>query len=564
MFNFILLFIMLMHLSSSMEKNISLNGKWKIWFDREARWNKEKVYLTPVDLKSVENYLPTIGWDNMFSRGIQIDVPSTWEEIEPEYDGVAWYWKKIKIPEEWKDKIIRIKFWAVRYRAEVYLNKKLVGYNIEGSTPFIVDITDFVRYGAENVLAVRVTDPGGGNSWMDFNPIKFGDVQLPDSHNFGGIWQDVELLVTEKSYIDDIFVQPQEDLKSVKILTTIINRNKTKRGKLEFIISEKEKKTVIKKTTLEIAVPENKEINIEKTISIDNPELWSPEHPFLYNLEVILSCNNKILDKSNVNFGVRFFTERDGNFYLNNRRVFIKSAISWGHYPKTIAYPTEELAFKEVKSAKSLGLNTLSAHRCCATPALLRAADELGLMIYQEPGGAPRNRPLKPLNQAEEFERELFLIKLENLAKRDRNHPSLIWWNCANEAGKDDTSNPENLKPYIDRMMKLLHKTDPSRLKTYTSAWLPTCMFRPYEKKYSLLMDMHTVINWPSLWRDHLYIQHINFSPPEEKMVFYNGESCCFTALSDLPSVMEEYGSVLPGSDGAEPVSYTHLTLPTN
>jgi len=543
----------------NVERKTSLNGDWQIWFDKKADWNKEDLYLTPVDLQKVEQNLPGIGWESMYSEGIPVKVPSTWEEIEPEYDGVAWYWRKLNIPEKWKDKTLRLRFNAVRYRAEVYINKNLAGYSIEGSTPFTVDITDIVGWGSENTIAVRVTDPGGGKSWMDTNPIKFGDVNVPDSHNFGGIWQDVELFVTEKTYINDIFVQPLPDLQTIKVLVSTINKNVSQKATLEFTVSEKETKKIIIQIKKNIAFSGEDSQTIEQNITIENPELWSPEHPFLYDLNVVLMADGVVKDKDNTTFGVRFFTEKNGNLYMNNKRVFIKSAISWGHYPKTIAYPSKELAEREIRSAIALGLNTLSAHRCCITPALLEAADELGLMIYQEPGGAPRDRAQEPANPAEEFEREVFLIKLENLVKRDRNHPSLIWWNCANEAVRDDTSDPSKLKPYIDRMMKLLHETDPSRLKTYTSAWRPTCMFRPYEKEYSLLMDMHTVLNLPAVWKDHLYYEHTHFKPPVKNMVFHNGESRCFTALSDLPLVLKEYGAVLPGSDGAQVKEWKEL-----
>jgi len=542
----------MMQLSQQTDRIISLNGEWKIWFDRQAEWNSEKVYLQPERIEDIATYPPSIGWDEMLKEGQTINVPSAWEEIKPEYDGVAWYWRTIKIPDEWKNRVIRVRFGAVRHRAEVYVNGKLAGYNMEGSTPFSVDITEYVEYGKENLLAVRVTDPGGGISWMDTNPIRFSSVRVPDSHNFGGIWQDVDLYVTEETYIEDVFVQPQEDLKTINIITSLVNRGNSHKGQLDFVVYEREGKKTVAESIKEIKLPENGEADINHIMVLENPELWSPDNPFLYYLEISLQENNKQIDKESTVFGVRFFTEKDGNLYLNNRRVFVKSAISWGHYPKTIAYPSRELAVREIKSAKALGLNTLSAHRCCITPELLKAADEYGLMISQEPGGAPRDRAPKPVDTAEEFERELFLIKLEKLAKRDRNHPSLVWWNCVNEASKDDTSDPKHLKPYIDRMMKLLHKTDPSRLKSYTSAWRPTCMFRPYEDNYSLLMDMHTVLNLPAVWRDHLYREHVNFSPPRENMVFYNGESRCFTALSDLPAVVKKYGDIIPGSDGAQ------------
>jgi hypothetical protein len=137
------------------------------------------------------------------------------------------------------------------------------------------------------------------------------------------------------------------------------------------------------------------------------------------------------------------------------------------------------------------------------------------------------------------------------LVQRDRNHPSLVWWNCANEAQGDLPADPPNLKPYIDRMMKMVHKEDPSRFVTYTSESGIVPMFRPYDKDYSQLRELHTVLNYPIVWRDRLYLEHLAFFPPRPDMAFYNGESRCFTSLSDLPKVVEKYSPIVPKSDGA-------------
>jgi hypothetical protein len=535
-------------------RSVSLNGQWQIWFDSAAQWQKEKLILEPNDLNSIPLYPPSEGWDEILKKGESISVPSVWEEKYPEYDGVAWYWKELEIPAEYKGKVLRLKFQAVRHRAEVYVNRKLVGYNLEGFTPFEADITDAVKYGEKNLLAVRVTDPGGGDNWRDYNPIPFGDVNLPDSHNFGGIWQGVELLITNPLYIEDIYVQPQEDLKTILIQTTL--RNKAADSSVELVFevvpcgqNPDEEAVVENRQNLSCAA--NQQTIAESQITIPQPQLWSPENPFLYDLKVTVKSADKVIDAYTVQFGMRFFTEKNGNLYLNGRRIFVKCAISWGYYPKTIAYPTNQMAEKEIRTAKSFGFNVFGAHRSCATPALLEAADRLGIMIYQEPGGAPRDREPQPKNSAEVFERELFLQKFQRLIRQDRNHPSLVWWNCANEAAKDLPAEPPNLKPYIDRMMRMVHKEDPSRLVTYTSESGLVPMFRPYDKDYGQLCELHTVLNTPIVWRDRLYLEHLAFFPPRPNLAVYNGESRCFTALSDLPKVVSEYEPIIPKSDGA-------------
>ncbi len=166
----------------------------------------------------------------MLKKGTPYRVPGTWDEVYPRHHGVGWYWRSVQIPRGARGQHIQLRFAAVRLRAEVYWNRQLAGYSLEGFTPFVVDITNFVHYGEDNLLAVRVTNPGGGNSWPDFNPIPWGEVQLPDSHDFGGIWQGVELLLTPPTYIQDVFAAPSESLETIRVTTTVENAGSSARS----------------------------------------------------------------------------------------------------------------------------------------------------------------------------------------------------------------------------------------------------------------------------------------------------------------------------------------------
>jgi len=298
-------------------------------------------------------------------------------------------------------------------------------------------------------------------------------------------------------------------------------------------------------------VASNGQQPIETSLKIPHAELWSPDAPRSYRLVTRLAANGD-RDQVETQFGVRFFTEKSGRLFLNGHRVVVRSSINFGFYPYTVAYPTSELAEKEVRAAKELGLNTLSCHRTACTPALLEAADRLGLMIYEEPGGAPRDRDAEPRSPAEAFERQAFLQKLSRLVVRDRNHPALIWWNLANEAFGDVVNDPEHLKPYIDEMMRTAHRLDPSRFMTYTSARQATVMFRPFATEYGLIYDAHTVENVPAVWRDALTIEHSHFQAPVPDQAFYNGESRNLDSLGDLPMLAAKFTNVPDGSYEAD------------
>jgi hypothetical protein len=536
----------------NIRSSLSLNGTWNLWFDSSADWQHEKLILNPKTLGEIPSYLPTIGWDEMLKKGEPYRVPATWDEVYPHHHGVGWYWRKVRIPSAAKGMILQLRFAAVRERAEVYWNGRLVGYSVEGFTPFFADVTREARYGEDNLLAVRVTNPGGGNSWIDFKPISWGDVHLPDSHDFGGIWQDVDLLIVPSMHIQNVYAAPQEDLETLSLTTEVANAgSQVRKALLTYEVYAPEGTTPVATGSASISVPANAHATSETKLLIPRAELWSPETPNLYRLVTKLSGKGAE-DRVEIRLGVRYFTEKDGRLFLNNHRVVVRSSINFGFYPYTVAYPSREFAEKEVRAAKGLGLNTLSCHRTCCTPALLDAADRLGLMIYEEPGGAPRQRPPEPQSPAEAFERQAFLEKLDRLVVRDRNHPALVWWNMANEAFHDQVDDPQHLKPYIDEMMHETHRLDPSRFVTYTSGKQSTVMFRPFATEYGLIYDFHTVGNVPVVWRDVLTLEHSSFRAPLPGEAFYNGESRNLDSLGDLPGLAVKFAKAPVGSYEAD------------
>ena len=535
-----------------LSRSASLNGTWSLWFDEKATWQSEKLVLNPQNLREVPIYPPTIGWDEMLKKGTSFPVPATWDEVYPRHHGVGWYWRTVQIPRSAKGKLIQLRFAAVRLRAEVYLNRQLVGYSLEGFTPFVVDITPAVQYGEVNLLTVRVTNPGGGNSWADFIPIPWGDVQLPDSHDFGGIWQGVDLLITPQAYIQDVYAAPLQDLETLRVSTMVANSGSSLRNAaLDYQVYAPEGGEPVATGKASGRVAPRGQQSFESSLKIPHPELWSPDTPLIYRLVTRLAAGGDH-DQVEISFGLRFFSEKSGFLFLNGRRVVIRSSINFGFYPYTVSYPTSELAEKEVRAAKELGLNTLSCHRTACTPTLLEAADRLGLMIYEEPGGAPRDRQPDPQSPAEAFERQAFLQKLSRLIVRDRNHPALIWWNMANEAFGDVVNDPDHLKPYIDEMMRTAHRLDPSRFITYTSARQSIVMFRPFATEYGLIYDAHTVLNVPAVWRDALTIEHSQFQAPVANEAFYNGESRNLDSLGDLPMLAAKFAKVPDGSYEAD------------
>ncbi|MBE0478793.1 hypothetical protein IBX65_06725 [Candidatus Aerophobetes bacterium] len=541
--------------------------RWNLWCDKKALWKDDPLYLPgEFDLKSLPVNPPTIGWKKMYSKkGIEeeikeVSLPSTVEEHfwgkyshrsydQTEYffahndsevkngiyQGVSWWWHKFYIPKEWEGKKLRIKFSGARLRMEIYLNEQLVGYDIIAETPFEVDITSVARYGEENFLAVRITNPGGRLDWPDFSlpdigvPSFFwGNYELPLSHGFGGLDAGVQLTATDAVWIEDIFVKNKPQIKDVTFEITICNTLKEEvRGNLtvEVFPGNHPENIEWKHVANGVNIKPGK-IHLAYPASVPSAALWELENPNLYTIRVRVEVENgQAKDEKEQIFGFRWFEVRgigeNAKFYLNGKRIVLRSAISWGFWPLNGLFPTEEFAEKEVRAAKALGLNMLNFHRNIGRSKVFKKHDGMGLLRYEEPGAGCFSWSKSKF--ARKYEKE----KIRRMVLRDRSHPSLIIYCIQNEQVNVPADNP-----YVREIMNFVHQLDPTRIVILKSAWSETApkklgpeyakgqaFYLPYDDTYYHddgtgwcgWYDQHTV-GGTGIYRDHLYKSPDDFS----------------------------------------------------
>ncbi len=490
--------------------------EWKIWLDKNAQWENDELFLPPVDLSTIPTNKPTVGWKVLQQQEAQsTQLPATVEQyfwgengnafgVSGNYVGVSWFYTTFRAPANVKDKRVVLHFESARLRAEVYLNQKLVGYDIINGTPFTVDIADALKDG-ENFLAVRITDPNGNFAWRDWETYQWGKYQSVPSHGFGGITGKVSLEVTAPVYISDVFIKNKTKANSVDVEVEISNESdQATNGNIVLSIDDKAM------ATINVDGLKGKKV-FTKTLTLKNARLWCPENPQLYTLKTEWSGQDSHYQKEQ-RFGFRWFEIREVNgdrmFFLNGKRVVARSAISWGHWPINGIFPTDELAIKQIKTAKSLGLNMLNFHRGIGQTKVFNAADELGLMYYEEPGGY---RPGES-DFVKAYKRE----KLLRMVKRDRNHPSLVIYSMINEAGRD---------PYANEKQDIrdAHQLDPTRCITFSSQFYPKkykggeAPKTPSEGK--MFMEPYdTTVYYQGWWDEH----HAG-GPGVYRDYFYNG-----------------------------------------
>jgi hypothetical protein len=286
----------------------------------------------------------------------------------------------------------------------------------------------------------------------------------------------------------------------------------------------------------------------EQTFSVDVPgaNLWDVDHPNLYKLTVNWKGNNVSADSYSKRFGFRWFEVRDidgdKQFYLNNKRIVLRTSISWGFWPVNGIAPSDALARKQVADAKRLGLNMLNFHRTIGQTNVLDYADEMGLLYFEEPGGNsyPENL-FNPRNDLEKKQTDFYLTvrteKLMRMIRRDRSHPSLVIYNMHNERGA--------LPQTVDRkQMQAGHQLDESRIMTYNSCNGDIKLNEPDPKFKLHLMPYDTSFydyGWfdqhhaggPGTYHDALYSNpsdYLRYTDHKNEIVYYGEEGAIGTA----------------------------------
>jgi hypothetical protein len=427
---------------------------------------------------------------------------------------------------------------SVRFRAEIFVNKKLAGYDLVNSTPVDIDLTNCLIAGIENEIAFRITDPNGNFNWKDSQVYTWGEYDTNPTHGFGGITGNVVLQASEKLFVGDVFIKNRPNPNEIEVELTARNlTEKMAEGqKLRLEISEYSTgKTVYTKESIIKTIPKGN-TKVSYVLTVPNAHLWNVDAPNLYLLNVSLADDNV-----SERFGFRWFEVRtvngDRQFYLNGKRIVLRSAISWGYWPDNGITPTDEYARKQVLAAKRIGLNMLSFHRAIGQKNVMDYADELGLLIWEEPGGNQYSANKFDDNSLQSnFYLSYRNEKLARMILRDRNHPSLVIYNLHNERGAQPQA-----EDY--REMRMAHELDPTRQINYNSSngenpeGQPSARFklhlRPNDTTFYDMgwYDRHHA-GGPGVYHDNLYrhpADYLRYTDNKPEIIYWGEEGAIGT-----------------------------------
>lgn len=369
---------------SPLQEVISLRGEWDFVVDktmhgrhrmgkgpdwREPDWSGLRTIEVPGcwEAQGVGEAGMSQTWDPIFDR-----IPRPLNHV---FMGTARYRKEVEIPASWQDKRIWLKVGGVRTEAWLWVNKQRVAHLNTYCGSYKYDITEFVVPGstAEIVATVRNDSPSRKGCMAAF-------------HRFGGFYRDIELEATPQTRLEDVWVQSLFDENAARVHVSLchVGEEVAENLELQGIITTSDGKPARVFSQPVTLNPGNQsEITIDAPLDPFHP--WSPENPYLYQVEVTLLKDGAPLHGWVERFGVRKLEVRGDRFYLNNEPFFIRGYGDDYIYPITLISPAEREAHLETLAiARKAGFNYVRHHTHCEIPEFFEAADESGILIQPE------------------------------------------------------------------------------------------------------------------------------------------------------------------------------------
>ncbi|WPO77696.1 beta-galactosidase GalA [Flavobacterium sp. KACC 22761] len=322
---------------------------------------------------------------------------------------IGWYRKKISIPDADKGKIISLKFDGVFRDSKVFFNGYYLGTVQSGYNGFEYDVTAYVNYGGENTIVVRA-DASMEEGWF---------------YEGAGIYRHVYLQKTNPIHValNGTYLKSELEKNEATVTAEVSIENKGNyKGFIEIV------QTILDASNKEIAsVSENfltpefyKTATFTSKLKVKNPILWDIDNPNLYRLVTELKQNGQRIDNYETSFGIRTIKfDAEKGFFLNGKPLKLKGTNNHQDHAGIGTALPDEIQYYRIKKLKEMGSN---AYRCShhpPTPELLEACDKLGMLVIDE-------TRLMGIN-------DYHLNNLEQMMKRDRNHPSIICWSVGNE-----------------------------------------------------------------------------------------------------------------------------------
>ena len=408
--------------------------------------------------------------------------------------GTGWYRKHFTMDKKDQGKIVQILFDGVMMASDVWINGKHLGFQPNGYFPFAYDLTPYLNpAGQQNVLAVRAkNDIYKTSRW----------------YSGAGIYRNVHLLVTNEVHVNlwGVHVTTQDISKekaTVNLAVTVVNKSKNNAEiKLETRLIGPDGKITSKVEESE-KVESNKSKDVNQTIKLENPGLWSPESPSLYTIEVNVLANGKTVDTYTLKTGIRSVKyDTKKGFQINDKPVKLKGGCV--HHDNGIlgAAAFQRAEERKIEILKASGFNAIRTSHNPVSTEFLEICDRLGMLVLEEAFDV-WTEPKRPDDYHIYF-KEHWQNDLESMILRDRNHPSIVIWSIGNEIPeRGDSIGLEITKQLVAE----IRKNDLSRpITAAINPWLYSTPRHPWEYAYPIFEKLDIAgnnYNWQEWEKYH-------------------------------------------------------------
>ncbi|HUY14494.1 MAG TPA: beta-galactosidase GalA [Terriglobia bacterium] len=349
---------------------------------------------------------------------------------------IGWYRRVFDIPSSDAGKRLSIEFDGVFRDSMVALNGNFLGRNLSGYAPFRYDITDHANYGGQNILVVRV-DATEYEGWF---------------YEGAGIYRHVWLVKTNPLHVPQwgtfVTSEVQSETATVTITTEASNDGDSDAAcQIVSTILDANGNQVAASRSSTLTIPAWRHREQKQKIAVSNPALWSIEDPHLYRLVTTLEADGAAVDRYETPFGIRTirFDPAKG-FFLNGKSVKIKGTCNHQDHAGVGSALPDRLQDYRIAKLKEMGSNGYRTSHNPPTPELLDACDRLGMVVLDE---------TRMFSSATEG-----LSQLNRLVRRDRNHPSVVFWSTGNEEPEQSTERGARM---CATMKRLVQRLDPTR-----------------------------------------------------------------------------------------------------
>ena len=393
------------------------------------------------------------------ARSQAIDLPHTWnttdaaDKSKPYHRGVGHYQRTLFVPEAMRGRTLYLYFEAANQVADVSINGVAVGRHVGGYSAFAVDMSDSIKFGEDNVIDVRVSNEHNA----EVPPLN------ADFTFYGGIYRDVWLLSLDDVHIniDDYAatelvidtVDVSRSKATVSVKGAITNRHGGPR-KVDVetkLVDANGAVVATSSVTAKLAAGKNIPQALAAFTILD-PQLWSPESPYLYRVVTTIRDGELLLDEVQFPLGFRWFAvDSESGFELNGEPYRLYGTNRHQDYPVLGNALPNGLHRRDLEIVKENGFNFLRLAHYPQDPAVLQAADEIGLLLWEE-------TPIVNLIDQSDGFRDNSVRMVREMIRQHRHHPSIAFWGYMNEVMlREPNPAPDN---YREDLLELAAELD--------------------------------------------------------------------------------------------------------